>query len=78
MGSYVLIRNVFRWLALALLAYIGAAILAKPDVLSTIRGTFIPTIHFDKTFLSGGGHRYLAFGLPLHLAIKRTHDHKGL
>jgi hypothetical protein len=50
MGSYVLIRNVFRWLALALLAYIGAAILAKPDVLSTIRGTFIPTIHFDKTF----------------------------
>jgi len=51
-GSYVLIRNIFRWLALALLAYIGAAILAKPDVLSTIRGTFIPTIHFDKTFLS--------------------------
>jgi hypothetical protein len=32
-GSYVLIRNVFRWLALALLAYNGAAILAKPDVL---------------------------------------------
>jgi NRAMP (natural resistance-associated macrophage protein)-like metal ion transporter len=51
-GSYVLIRNIFRWLALALLAYIGSAILAKPDVLSTIRGTFIPTLHFDKGFLS--------------------------
>jgi hypothetical protein len=51
-GSYILIRNIFRWLALALLAYMGSAILAKPDVLSTIRGTFIPAIHFDKTFLA--------------------------
>jgi Mn2+/Fe2+ NRAMP family transporter len=51
-GSYLLIRNVFRWLALALLAYIGSAILAKPDFLSTIRGTFIPSVHFDKSFLS--------------------------
>jgi Mn2+/Fe2+ NRAMP family transporter len=51
-GSYILIRNIFRWLAFALLAYIGSAILAKPDVLSTIRGTLIPTIHFDKGFLA--------------------------
>src|SRR5215213_4404200 len=28
-GSYELIRNVFRWLALVLLAYIGSAVLAK-------------------------------------------------
>jgi NRAMP (natural resistance-associated macrophage protein)-like metal ion transporter len=51
-GSYTLMRNIFRVLALALLAYIPAAILAKPDVLSILKGTFIPSIHFDKQFLS--------------------------
>ena len=51
-GSYELIRNVFRWLALTLLAYVGAAILAKPDLLEVIKGTLIPTISFDQKFLS--------------------------
>src|SRR3954462_11847171 len=32
MGSYTTIKNVFRWLALVLLAYVGAAFLAKPDL----------------------------------------------
>src|SRR5436190_15325843 len=31
-GSYALIKNIFRWLALALLAYVGAAVLARPQV----------------------------------------------
>jgi Mn2+/Fe2+ NRAMP family transporter len=51
-GSYELIRNIFRWLALTLLAYVGAAILAKPDLLEVIKGTLIPTIRFDQKFLS--------------------------
>ena len=51
-GSYELIRNVFRWLALTLLAYVGAAIIAKPDLMEVIRGTLIPTIRFDAQFLS--------------------------
>ncbi len=51
-GSYELIRNVFRWLALSLLAYVGAAILAKPDLLEVIKGTLIPTVRFDAQFLS--------------------------
>lgn len=51
-GSYRLIRNVFRWLALALLAYIGSAFLAKPELLPTLRGTFIPNIHFTKEYLA--------------------------
>jgi NRAMP (natural resistance-associated macrophage protein)-like metal ion transporter len=51
-GSYTLIRNVFRWLALALVAYIGSALLAKPELLPTIRGTLIPTIQFNKNFLA--------------------------
>jgi NRAMP (natural resistance-associated macrophage protein)-like metal ion transporter len=51
-GSYTLIRNLFRWLALALLAYVGAAILANPDPAEVIRGTFVPTIVFNKEFLA--------------------------
>jgi NRAMP (natural resistance-associated macrophage protein)-like metal ion transporter len=51
-GSYTLIRNIFRWLALALLAYVGAAILVKPELMPIIKGTFIPTIHFNREFLS--------------------------
>ncbi|HSU14924.1 divalent metal cation transporter [Longimicrobium sp.] len=51
-GSYTLIRNVFRWLALALLAYIVAAILARPELMPVLRGTFIPTLRFDREFLS--------------------------
>lgn len=51
-GSYVLIRNVFRWLALTLLAYVASAVLARPDPVEIIRGTLIPSLRFDKEFLS--------------------------
>jgi NRAMP (natural resistance-associated macrophage protein)-like metal ion transporter len=50
--SYTTIRNIFRWLALTLLAYVGSAILAKPDWRAAIRGTLIPTIHFNREFLA--------------------------
>jgi Mn2+/Fe2+ NRAMP family transporter len=46
-GSYTTIRNIFRWLALALLAYIGAAIFARPELGPVLRGTFIPSFRFD-------------------------------
>jgi NRAMP (natural resistance-associated macrophage protein)-like metal ion transporter len=52
MGSYKTIKNVFRWLALVLLAYVGAAFLAKPDFAAVLKGTFIPTMHFDTHSLS--------------------------
>src|SRR5690242_21326587 len=51
-GSYTLIRNIFRWLALTLLAYVGAAILAKPDWLEVLKGTLLPSVHFDQKFLA--------------------------
>jgi len=51
-GSYTLIRNVFRWLALALFAYAGAAALARPDLNEVLRGTFIPRIELSKESLS--------------------------
>ncbi|HEX8662576.1 MAG TPA: divalent metal cation transporter [Beijerinckiaceae bacterium] len=50
--SYELIRNVFRWLALALLAYVGAAVLAKPDIGEVLWGTLVPKIEFSREFLS--------------------------
>jgi Mn2+/Fe2+ NRAMP family transporter len=51
-GSYQLIRNVFRWLALSLLAYVGAALLAKPDWATVLRSTVMPSLHFDRESLS--------------------------
>jgi hypothetical protein len=36
-GYYEVHRSIFRWLALALLSYIGSAILAKPEFLSNAR-----------------------------------------
>jgi Mn2+/Fe2+ NRAMP family transporter len=51
-GSYELIRNVFRWLSLVLFAYVGSAILAAPDRVAVLRGTFVPTLRFDREFLS--------------------------
>lgn len=51
-GSYLLIRKIFRWLALALLAYIPAALLAKPDFHTVLKGTLIPSLHFNLEFLS--------------------------
>ncbi|HEX8939507.1 MAG TPA: divalent metal cation transporter [Candidatus Limnocylindrales bacterium] len=50
-GSYALIARVFKWLALALLAYIGAALFARPDALAVLRGTFIPTLSLSPAFI---------------------------
>jgi Mn2+/Fe2+ NRAMP family transporter len=51
-APYATIRNIFRWLALALLAYVGAAILAKPDIGEVLYGTFVPKFEFTKEYLS--------------------------
>jgi NRAMP (natural resistance-associated macrophage protein)-like metal ion transporter len=50
--GYKLIRSLFRWLALALLAYIGSAVLAKPELWSVVKGTLIPTFHFNRNFFA--------------------------
>ena len=71
-GSYEMIRNVFRFLALTLLAYVGAAVLARPDWTSVIRGTLVPTMRFDREFLSlvVAIHRHEPVGVSLHVAIQ--------
>jgi NRAMP (natural resistance-associated macrophage protein)-like metal ion transporter len=51
-GSYPLITRVFKWLTLALFAYIGSAFLARPDWAAVFRGTLVPEIHLDSKSLS--------------------------
>jgi len=51
-GSYRLIVNVFKWLALALVAYIGAALFARPDIEKVLIGTLVPTIQWDPEFIA--------------------------
>ena len=51
-GKYRLIERVFKWLALALLAYIASAIFSRPDMLKVIQGTLIPTIRLDPGFIA--------------------------
>jgi Mn2+/Fe2+ NRAMP family transporter len=50
-ASYALLRDIFKWLALALFAYVAAAIMAKPDLGEVLRGTLTPRIQFDGEFL---------------------------
>jgi NRAMP (natural resistance-associated macrophage protein)-like metal ion transporter len=51
-GSYRLIAKVFKWLTLALFAYILSAFFAHPVWRNVVRGTLVPTVHFDSQFLS--------------------------
>ena len=50
-GSYQLIARVFKWLTLALLAYIAAALFSRPDWGAVLRGTFIPTIELTPQYV---------------------------
>ena len=51
-GSYDMLRRVFRWLTLALFAYVAAAILAEPDWGEVVRATVSPHVRFSSDFLS--------------------------
>ena len=51
-GSYTVIRNVLRILALTLLAYVVSALRAHPKLAEVARGILIPAIHFNRDFLA--------------------------
>jgi NRAMP (natural resistance-associated macrophage protein)-like metal ion transporter len=51
-GSYQLIARVFKWLGIALLAYVGAAVLAHPDWAAVVHGTFVPHLELNGQFLA--------------------------
>jgi NRAMP (natural resistance-associated macrophage protein)-like metal ion transporter len=48
--SYRLIARIFKWLTLALFAYIGAAFLAHPDWAAVMRATLIPTVQWTAAY----------------------------
>src|SRR5262245_16478622 len=51
-GSYRLIARTFKWLVLALFAYVAAAFFAQPDWLEVIKATFVPRLSADAGFLA--------------------------
>ncbi len=51
-GSYRLIATIFKWLTLALFAYIGAALLSRPNWGEVLRATFIPTFQLNAAFIA--------------------------
>ena len=51
-GSYKLIANVFKWLTVALFAYILSAFFAHPNWRDVLRGTLVPSVRFNSQFLS--------------------------
>jgi NRAMP (natural resistance-associated macrophage protein)-like metal ion transporter len=51
-GSYRVIARFFKWLTLALFAYLGSALLARPDWGEVLRGTVVPTFRLDNDFIT--------------------------
>jgi NRAMP (natural resistance-associated macrophage protein)-like metal ion transporter len=49
-GSYGWVERIFLVLTLAFLAYIGAAVLAKPDWGTVLTETVTPRLHFDRDY----------------------------
>ena len=52
LGPYWLIARVFKWLTLALAAYIGVAFFVRPDWSEVLRATVIPAINFDAGYVT--------------------------
>lgn len=51
-GSYRLIVNVFKWLAVSLFAYVAAAFMAKPDWSAVAWATLVPQISFSNEYVT--------------------------
>lgn len=49
--TYPVIARVFKWLTLALFAYVATAFLARPDWAEVLRSTALPRIRFDHAYL---------------------------
>jgi len=49
-ASYAAIFKIFKWLTLALFAYVITAFFAHPNILDVVKATFIPHIEFSKDF----------------------------
>ena len=50
-ASYAVIFKIFKWLTLALFAYVITAFFAHPQLFDVVKATFVPHIEFSKDFL---------------------------
>ena len=50
-ASYAAIFKIFKWLTLALFAYVITAFFAHPPLLEVVKATFIPHLEFSKDFV---------------------------
>jgi len=50
--SYATIFKIFKWLTLALFAYVGTGILVHPDVLTVLRASVVPHLEFNRDFIT--------------------------
>lgn len=51
-GNYRLIANIFKWLTLALFAYVVDVFIVHPDLLATLRATVVPTFSLDPAYVT--------------------------
>ncbi len=54
LASYKTLSVVFKWLAVALLAYALDVVLVRPDLGAMLRATFVPRLSLDKDYLKMG------------------------
>ena len=52
LGSYKLIASIFKWLTLALFAYVASAFFVKLDPSIIAHHTFVPSVRFDGAFIT--------------------------
>ena len=50
-ASYATVFKIFKWLTLALFAYVITAFFAHPPLLEVVKATFIPHVEFSKDFV---------------------------
>jgi NRAMP (natural resistance-associated macrophage protein)-like metal ion transporter len=50
--SYKAIERIFKWLAVSLMAYIGAALCARPNAREVLWNSFVPTLRLDPPFIA--------------------------
>ncbi|MGH7620729.1 MAG: NRAMP family divalent metal transporter, partial [Gemmatimonadaceae bacterium] len=51
LASYDRMTKVLKWMTLALFSYMLAGLLARPDPVAVLRGTFLPHITWSKAYL---------------------------
>jgi Mn2+/Fe2+ NRAMP family transporter len=51
-ATYALIFRIFKWLTLALFAYVATALFAHPNIGQVVRATFVPHIELSNAFIA--------------------------